>query len=234
MGSNSDQLSMSTATKRPASVDIVIIGAGIIGISTAWFLSKQGYRVMVCEKGKIAGEQSSRNWGFVRKQNRGPVETPIAVMGHHLWRELSAELEADTEWVEGGGLSLARTEEEMEPYDEAREIALQHGVDSRILNRKEIEALVPGIQGCIVGGLYTASDGMAHPLKTTLAFCEAAQRLGAHLHTYTPVEGLIVEGEKLVGVRTPKATKGRTPKAKAKGRKSKARKARPKRKRGDF
>ena len=184
--------------------DVIIIGSGIIGSATAYYLSKRGLRVSLFEKGRLAWEQSSRNWGFVRKQNRGPVETPIAVMGHHLWRELSAELEADTEWVEGGGLSLARTEEEMEPYGEAREIARQYGVDSRILNRKEIEALVPGIQGCIVGGLYTASDGMAHPLKTTLAFCEAAQRLGAHLHTYTPVEGLIVEGEKLVGVRTPK------------------------------
>ncbi len=184
--------------------DVIIIGSGIIGSATAYYLSKRGLRVSLFEKGRLSWEQSSRNWGFVRKQNRGPVETPIAVMGLNLWRELSAELEADTEWVEGGGLSLARTEAEMEPFDEAREISRQYGVDSRILNRKEIEALVPGIQGCIVGGLYTASDGMAHPLKTTRAFCEAAQRLGAHLHTYTPVEGLIVEGEKLVGVCTPK------------------------------
>lgn len=47
----------------PEKVDVVVIGAGVIGISIAWFLAKQGVTVAVCEKGRVAGEQSSRNWG---------------------------------------------------------------------------------------------------------------------------------------------------------------------------
>src|SRR5436305_15272778 len=50
----------------PASADVVIIGGGIIGTSTALFLAQKGVRAVLCEKGHIAGEQSSRNWGWCR------------------------------------------------------------------------------------------------------------------------------------------------------------------------
>jgi glycine/D-amino acid oxidase-like deaminating enzyme len=62
----------------PATTDIVIIGAGIAGISAAWFLQKAGLRVTVCEKGIVAGEQSSRNWGWCRQQGRDQAELPRA------------------------------------------------------------------------------------------------------------------------------------------------------------
>ena len=63
----------------PASVDVVVIGGGVIGISTAWFLRKRGSSVLVCEKGRVAGEQSSRNWGWIRQQGRDAAEVPIAM-----------------------------------------------------------------------------------------------------------------------------------------------------------
>ena len=63
----------------PDSVDVVIIGGGIIGISTAWYLLKRGHTVLVCDKGRVAGEQSSRNWGWVRVTGRDPDEVPIAI-----------------------------------------------------------------------------------------------------------------------------------------------------------
>ena len=60
----------------PAAADVVIIGGGIAGVMTAWFLAARGCRVVLCEKGRIAAEQSSRNWGWVRKQGRDPAEIP--------------------------------------------------------------------------------------------------------------------------------------------------------------
>ena len=68
----------------PESVDVVVIGGGVIGISTAWFLAKNGVSVLVCDKGRVAGEQSSRNWGWIRQQSRDPAELPIAVSYTHL------------------------------------------------------------------------------------------------------------------------------------------------------
>jgi len=50
----------------PGKVHVAIIGGGVIGISTAWYLVQEGLSVLVCDKGRVAGEQSSRNWGWVR------------------------------------------------------------------------------------------------------------------------------------------------------------------------
>ena len=57
----------------PDAVDVAVIGAGVIGTSTAWFLAKRGAKVALLEKGRVAGEQSSRNWGWVRQQ--GGIDT---------------------------------------------------------------------------------------------------------------------------------------------------------------
>ncbi len=54
----------------PESAEVVIVGAGVAGISAAWFLHQAGVKVVVCEKGVVAGEQSSRNWGWIRQQGR--------------------------------------------------------------------------------------------------------------------------------------------------------------------
>ena len=67
------------AAPLPARCDVVIIGGGVIGVMTAWFLRLKGLTVTVCEKGRIAGEQSGRNWGWVRQQGRDPGELPIMV-----------------------------------------------------------------------------------------------------------------------------------------------------------
>ena len=71
--------SLSPPAGVPASADVVIIGGGIVGVSTAWFLAKQGVNVVLCEKGHIAGEQSGRNWGWVRQQGRDVRELPMMI-----------------------------------------------------------------------------------------------------------------------------------------------------------
>ncbi len=76
----------------PSSVEVVIIGGGIVGCSAAYFLAREGLRVAVFEKGRIAGEQSGRNWGWVRQQGRSPVELPLMMRSLQLWLELREEL----------------------------------------------------------------------------------------------------------------------------------------------
>ena len=68
-----------TTTELPAETDVVVIGGGIVGASTALFLAESGVSVALCEKGRIAGEQSSRNWGWCRKMGRDLAEVPLAV-----------------------------------------------------------------------------------------------------------------------------------------------------------
>ena len=72
-------------TELPARTGVVVVGGGIIGTSTAFFLARKGIPVVLCEKGHIAGEQSSRNWGWGRKMGRDPREIPLAIEALRLW-----------------------------------------------------------------------------------------------------------------------------------------------------
>ncbi|RVL90304.1 FAD-dependent oxidoreductase, partial [Sinorhizobium meliloti] len=69
----------------PGSADVVIIGGGIIGVSTALFLAERGVEVVLCEKGVLGGEQSSRNWGWVRVMGRDRREIPLAMEALQIW-----------------------------------------------------------------------------------------------------------------------------------------------------
>ena len=80
----------------PARADVVIIGGGIIGASTALFLAEKGVSVALCEKGHIAGEQSSRNWGWCRKMGRDPRELPLIIESLRLWQGMNQRVEAET------------------------------------------------------------------------------------------------------------------------------------------
>ena len=91
----------------PESVDVVVIGGGVIGISTAWFLAKNGVSVLVCDKGRVAGEQSSRNWGWIRQQSRDPAELPIVIESINHWQSLSAEIGEDIGFTRQGVLYLS-------------------------------------------------------------------------------------------------------------------------------
>src|SRR5947199_8302344 len=80
----------------PASADVVIIGGGIIGASTALFLAQRGISTVLCEKGHIAGEQSSHNWGWCRKMVRDPREIPLIIESLRLWQGMNEMVAAET------------------------------------------------------------------------------------------------------------------------------------------
>ena len=88
-----------TSPGLPASSDVVIVGAGIAGIAAAWYLNQAGIEVTVCEKGRIAGEQSSRNWGWIRQQGRDQDELPIVMHSMRLWQEIADQLFISRETV---------------------------------------------------------------------------------------------------------------------------------------
>src|SRR5215469_1373576 len=80
----------------PAQADVVVVGGGIIGVSTAYFLAERGISVVLCEKGHIAGEQSSRNWGWVRKMGRDPRELPLIIESLRLWEGMNERVGTET------------------------------------------------------------------------------------------------------------------------------------------
>ncbi len=98
-------------------VDVVGVGAGIVGCATAYHLARRGVRVVVVERAGVAGEQSRKNWGFVRQQGRDPLEVPPVMEANRIWRGLDRELDADIEWIQGGNLALAADETRMARFE---------------------------------------------------------------------------------------------------------------------
>jgi len=191
---------MSQIAEREA--DVVVIGAGIVGSAIAYALARRGVRVVVVERGDVHGEQSRKNWGFVRQQGRDPHEIPLMVEGNRIWRALEQELGEDLEWVQGGNLGLAADQKKMGLFEEWLSSVRQLGLDTRLLRPRDLPTVVPGLGGRWMGGLYTASDGHADPVKTTEALARAAIARGAAIHLGCGVERVVVGNGAVRGVVT--------------------------------
>lgn len=187
----------------PSRSPVVVIGGGIIGTSTALFLARKGVPVVLCEKGEIAGEQSSRNWGWCRKMGRDPAEIPLAIEALRLWAEMDTLVGAETGFRQCGIIYLCRTNTELEHRTGWLEQAAgPYQLDSRIVTSAEAAALLPGLTGGWAGGLYTASDGRAEAQKAAPAIANAARRAGATVLTHCAVRGVETQGGRIAGVVT--------------------------------
>ena len=178
----------------PGSADVVIIGGGIVGVSTAWFLAKQGVSVVLCEKGHIAGEQSGRNWGWVRVQGRDTREIPMMQESLRIWDAFRDETGEDVGFVRRGCYFTARTNREMESFGKWITTAAEYGIESRLLSAQELDGHVSGCAVPLAGALYTESDGRAEPQKAAPAIARAAERAGAAILTACAVRGVETSG----------------------------------------
>ena len=182
--------SFASPVSMPAAADVVIIGGGIIGISTALFLAKEGVNVVVCEKGFVAGEQSGRNWGWVRQQGRDDREMPMIVESLRIWRGLGEEIGEDVGYRERGILYLVDEDRQLERYAAWAKAAEDFDVGTRLIEGSELRRLVRGATVAWRGALYTESDGRAEPHKATPALARAAMREGATILESCAVRGI--------------------------------------------
>ncbi|MEM6496432.1 MAG: FAD-binding oxidoreductase [Pseudomonadota bacterium] len=184
-------------------VDVVVIGGGIAGVSTAYFLAQQGISVMVCEKGRIAGEQSSRNWGWIRQQRRDAAELPIVMESARIWHNFAAETgEADLSFTECGCLQFIEDEAVMAKCEAWVEISKQHQLASEVLSPKQIAERFPEVSGNWLGAIYTPSDGRGEPFVAVPALARAATRAGVRIRENCAARTLDVEAGRITGVYT--------------------------------
>ena len=162
----------------PKAVDVVVIGGGIIGITTAWYLLERGLSVFVCEKGRVAGEQSSRNWGWVRVTGRDPDEVPIAIDSIRRWEEISSQLDSDIGLRREGVLALASSDEELAEFEAWSEFASSNGIQTDLFGADEIYRYIGIPKAGWKGGMVTASDGRAEPFKAVPAMARSLQSRG--------------------------------------------------------
>jgi glycine/D-amino acid oxidase-like deaminating enzyme len=186
----------------PGDADVVVIGGGIVGVSTAWFLAKQGVRVVLCEKGHIAGEQSGRNWGWVRIQGRDTREIPMMQEALRIWDGFKEETGEDVGFVRRGCFFAAHNDKQMRTFEEWVRTAGEYGINSRLIDRNELSKYVSNSPTDWAGAVATESDGRAEPHKATPAIARAAERAGATVLTSCAVRGLETSGGNVSAVVT--------------------------------
>lgn len=193
---NSDRL--------PQETKIAIIGGGIIGVSTALFLAERGIPVALFEKGEIAGEQSSRNWGWCRRTGRDTREMPLIVESMRLWEGMNERTGRETGFRICGIVYAAAKEQEVERYAEWIKIAAQHDIKTELLSSRQIAKLVPSLTIPSAGGMITPLDGRAEPQKAVPAMAAKAQELGAKILQQCAVRGIETKNGRVSAVLTEK------------------------------
>jgi glycine/D-amino acid oxidase-like deaminating enzyme len=160
--------------------------------------------VVLCEKGRIGGEQSSRNWGWCRAMGRDSREIPLIQESLRLWKGLDAVVGGDVGFRQCGILYLCETQADMEGYEPWLEHARQHQIGSRLITAAEVQALMPGLRRKIAGALYTASDARAEPAVAAPAVARAVQALGGAVMTECAVRTVETQAGRVSGVVTEK------------------------------
>lgn len=188
----------------PESTSVVIIGGGIVGVSAALTLAERNIPVVLLEKGHIAGEQSSRNLGWIRKTNRHIDDVPLAQAADKLWNELPERIGQNVGYKQSGILFLAKTDTQLAMQESWLKSVESLALDSRLLSTEQIKQHVPGGQANWVGGLYTPSDGCAEPSITVPAMAQSAIKKGASIIQHCAVRSLSTSAGKVSGVITEK------------------------------
>lgn len=202
MGPQVDTVQSSQASLEKTQV--VVIGGGVIGVSTALYLAQRGIPVTLLEKGVIAGEQSSRNWGWCRHTGRDTRELPLIIESMKQWSRMNALTGRETGFRVTGIAYTADKPENLEKWHEWAGIAQAHGIDTKVIGAQQAQALAPDLQRSLSGALYTPTDGRAEPQKAVPAMAEKARELGAVLLQNCAVREIETTNGKVSGVITEK------------------------------
>lgn len=193
---------VNTHPRHPDTTTVVIIGGGIIGLTAALTLAERNIPVVVLEKGRIAGEQSSRNLGWVRKTNRHADDIPLALAADRLWAQMPERVGCDVGYRQAGIMFVSRNDTQMGMHEGWLKSVEALGLDSRLLSSREIAQMVPGGAGNWSGGLYTPSDARAEPTLASSAIARAAIAKGAIIVENCAVRTLVTAAGRVSGVVT--------------------------------
>ena len=177
--------------------DVVIVGAGIMGSSAAFFLRQRGCSVTLVERGLVGQQASGTNFGNVRRQGRALLQLPLANRAIAIWRGMKQLLGEDVEYIQSGHLRVCYRDrpllaERLEEYaHEARPL----GLDLEILSGAALRSRFPFLGPEVLAGSYSPQDGHANPRLVAPAFARAANRAGAYIFENTRIVNVEKDGE---------------------------------------
>jgi len=176
------------------SVDIAVVGGGIVGASCAYFLADRGAPVLLLESGRVGREASGVNAGGVRQQARALPEMPLALRALELWADLDKRLDARLEYERCGDLRIVETAPDAEKLRALAAREREAGLSLEWVEGTALRSLAPALSSRILGGTFCPTGGQANPLLVAPTFGRRAQELGAVVWEGCPVQALRRDG----------------------------------------
>jgi sarcosine oxidase subunit beta len=171
--------------------DVIIIGGGLHGCSTALHLARRGIKALLIEKDHVGRHASGVNAGGVRRLGRHVAEIPLSVASMEMWHGIRDLVDDDCGFESHGQVKVAENEAEFEilrrRVEQVRGLGFEH---EELVGAAELRDLAPSISHHCVGAIVCRRDGAALPYRTTLAFKRKAEALGAR----------VIEGEQVAAV----------------------------------
>ena len=181
--------------------DVVVIGAGVTGAATGYYLAKKGLKVLVLERDFPCAGSTGRCIGGIRAQFSHDLTIRVMMESVRMFRGLKDELGEDVEWYAGGYLFLAYDEKRKQAFLDAIAIQKTYGLDVSYIAPDECEKIAPGLDPTgLLGGAYCSTDGQANPFKVTYGYLEGIKRLGGGLVVGCEVKRINKQGDRAVSV----------------------------------
>lgn len=187
----------------PNTVDVVIVGGGVIGLVAAYVLSKARLRVLVIERQDIgAGTSSSAAAAALLQTKTSIKKLTLANQSLKLLDNLHEQLEGRFEFAHTGSLLAACTEDEMQLIRDMNTNLLAIGLDVELLDGRQAQQVMPVLGENVVGGSYSSKDAQINPLELVVACAQAAREHGAIFSTFTELLGIETSGHEIIAVQT--------------------------------
>ncbi|MCU4178234.1 NAD(P)/FAD-dependent oxidoreductase [Bosea sp. BH3] len=178
-----------------ATTDVAIVGGGLIGAWTAFFLARRGQRVTLIEKGVVGAQSSGVNFGNLRLQGRYPAQYPLSLRAQALWEELEALIGEDCEFEQTGHLYLAYHEEESGKLEGYAKVSESYGLNIERVGPAELRRRWPWLGERTVAATFSARDATANPRLVTPAVARAALARGVEVRENMRVDEVARQGE---------------------------------------
>ncbi|MFO7741648.1 MAG: FAD-binding oxidoreductase [Anaerolineae bacterium] len=184
--------------------DAVIIGAGSVGLPTAFFLAAAGLEPLVIDQFASPGQGSNKAAiGGIRATHSAPSKIRLCLESLEVFCTWEERYGDDIEWHQGGYAFVAYREREEQALKDLLDTQHEFGLNIEWLDRNELLEVIPALNPKnLIGGTYSSDDGSASPLLSAHAFYTRAEERGAHFHFGERVTGIICRRGKVVGVRT--------------------------------
>lgn len=192
----------------PEQADVVVVGAGIMGLALAWELSRLGpRRIVVIERSYLCSGASGRNGGGVRAQWSSETNVRLMKESIEICRSFATRMRINVWFRQGGYLFLARDESMVRTLEASVQLQRAHGLPTRLIDAAECKAIVPQLDTTrIIAGSYNPRDGVVFPWPFVWGYARACRRSGVEVHPFTEVTAIDTQGRRVTGVTT---TRGR-------------------------